>query len=278
MIHIYWGKLHGVIDKLALVIDVQPKPDHLHSVNDTLPVFRQGCYCRLIFLLDTLSPFTERFTALLIAFRVQNALCRLISGRVIEHHAVNPVHNLMPVREGVGIYAFLTKHKVAVVAVNFIKVEVCGAHGTDDLFSALIGYFGDYIGLLNRKPIGCIFLSNSLLYFLQIVLSLPPACKFLGYIVIVDIVAIVEVIPDCPAVFAFHYGEPFIGRGSTLCGDFLRFLHHAVNALLRVGAVQSFADIGCIDIRKIVQLLLGEESILLNKLRDTALNLRPRQL
>ena len=87
-----------------------------------------------------------------------------------------------------------------------------------------------------------------------------------------------EVIPDCPTVFTLNNGETLIWRGSTLCSNFLRFRYHLIDALLRVGTVQSLADSGCVDIIKVVQLLLSEELVLLNKLSDTTLNLCPRQL
>ena len=119
-------------------MNIEPKPHSLHRVNDALLFLRQSGDCRLILLLDALSPFTEVFIRLLIPFGVKDALGGFTSGGIIEYHTVQPVYDLMKVGKSVGSAAVLAEYIMAVVAVDVIIVENGSFHRVHNLLTALI--------------------------------------------------------------------------------------------------------------------------------------------
>lgn len=100
-------------------MNIKPKTDFFHGVNDALLFFWQGGDCRLVLLLDAFSPFAEVLVCLLITLRIENALGSFISGGVIEDYTIEPVNNIMQICKGIRRAAFLAEHIRAIDVLLF---------------------------------------------------------------------------------------------------------------------------------------------------------------
>ena len=81
----------------------------------------------------------RRGVLLLVALRVENTLHRLVSLRLVEDHALDPVFRRFPGFKRIDRAAFAVENQVAAVAVDVIVTQVGSFKGFHNLFHALRG-------------------------------------------------------------------------------------------------------------------------------------------